>query len=780
MQSTRSQGGRPEKDYGEHLNYALSLCYNLRLDDAESALSEIIEKHPSACDAYSALALIRLMQGRPDTQREILRHALSINPSHYASLHQLAIVHYRASEFGEAYKQVKRALAQKSDSESSLLLASRVSLALSDSQESYQLAERVLRQSDGCNSQAANLMALALIAQNDPKRLCEELARSIVAGQGDEIKLYAAIHLITALQTESQYLDLCDERLSANPDNKFLRLLRAKLLATRGRHDECFPDLYYLLSLEQNNLIVLQSYAEALLIMKRYRESLEVYLRIAQINGTDPHILNQIGICYRGLGRFRSSEKAYWRSIRLNPLDACIIGNLGEATFRFGNHERALELYGIALNIRPVYKEVFYNKMLSFSVGNPDMIPVMRREAANFWSCYRNTHVNSETAATGLAGNGGQIAMPGNRRSRPSKLRIGILSSDIGNHCVSYFLTSFLRHYNKDRFHVELILCDRRYEEREQEICGYVDHAQSLDGLSEYDARNVIKRLNLDLIIECNGYTGGSGLSLLAERCAPIQCHYIGYHASTGLDTIDYFISDHHILSPSVTEQLSEKPLQLDRAWLAFSKFEEFPKAVSTATVNRPVLGFFGNSTKITDVTLQYWSALFQNCPHAILALKCLSYRDQYIVQNLLARIESVGIERHRIAMLEPTASWRDHLEYYNLIDYALDSTFWSSATTGFDALGMGVPLLAIQGDTIAARMSSSLVAHLGRHEWLATKPEDYARLGRQISSEFMEVRGQKRHLQAEVQHSSLFDGPDLARSLEKGLMQVTGNTSKV
>ena len=191
------------------------------------------------------------------------------------------------------------------------------------------------------------------------------------------------------------------------------------------------------------------------------------------------------------------------------------------------------------------------------------------------------------------------------------------------------------------------------------------------------------------------------------------------------------------------------------------------------ATVDQPLLGFFGNSTKITDLTLEYWSALFAECPQAILVLKCLTYQDPYIVERVVGRIERFGIDRARIAIIKPTSSWIAHMDYYNLVDYALDSTPWSSATTGFDALGMGVPLLAIQGETIASRMSSSLVFHLGRTEWIATSPSDYGRFGQKIAGEFMDVRQQKEILQAHVQNSSLFDGRSLARSLEATLLSI-------
>ncbi len=772
-----SHGEMNETGSAVALRHALDLCYTLRLKEAESALDAIISESQSTHDAYSALALIKLMQGLPDQQRGILEDVLTRNPDHYPSLHQLALVHYRAGRLGEAHSFIRRALLNKPDSEASLLLAARLSLNLGKYQEARHIAEKVLQSNDGWHVQASLLMSQALIQDRDPDELCQELVEEITAGKGNAVVLGAACQLITDKKAEEKHLQLCEQTLASYPDNTYLRLLRIKLLGAMGRHDDRFPDLYYLLSIDPDNLTVLHNLAESLLILKRHRESLQVYLRIARINGTDPQLLNQIGVCYRSIARFRSAEKAYWRSIRINPLDILIIGNLGEVKFRFGEFDRSLELYSLALNINPINKEIFYNKMLAYSVGSAEGLAEMRADAAAYWSIYRRAHGITESP---LPGGGRPLGVAADVPSAaPAKVRIGFLTSDIGNHCVSYFLSSYLRHYSKDLFEVELILCDRRYEEREREICGYVDHALTLEGLNEQKSRELIRDRCYDLIIECNGYTGGSGISLLAERCAPVQCHYIGYHASTGLDTIDYFISDAHILSTSVSEQLTEKPLKIDRAWLAFSAFDAFPRAKSLATVSQPLLGFFGNSTKITDLTLEYWSALFTECPQAILVLKCLTYQDPYIAERVVKRIEGFGIDRARIAIIEPTASWVAHMDYYNLVDYALDSTPWSSATTGFDALGMGVPLLAIQGETIASRMSSSLVSHLGRAEWIATSPGDYGRFGQKIACEFIHARQQKATLQDQVQSSSLFDGLSLAQSLEKALLHTLDSSRK-
>ena len=106
---------------------------------------------------------------------------------------------------------------------------------------------------------------------------------------------------------------------------------------------------------------------------------------------------------------------------------------------------------------------------------------------------------------------------------------------------------------------------------------------------------------------------------------------------------------------------------------------------------------------------------------------------------------------------------WREHLEHYNYIDIALDTTPWSSATTGFEALGMGVPLVAIRGSVMAARMGSSLLKGLNRHEWISDTPETFADIVAKLCEDLPRLRASKAKFQDEVLQSPLFDGQDLA-----------------
>lgn len=56
----------------------------------------------------------------------------------------------------------------------------------------------------------------------------------------------------------------------------------------------------------------------------------------------------------------------------------------------------------------------------------------------------------------------------------------------------------------------------------------------------------------IDVLVELNGHTMGSGLSLLAARLAPVQATWLGHWQSTGGLDVDYFLADAGTAPPDV------------------------------------------------------------------------------------------------------------------------------------------------------------------------------------------------------------------------------------
>jgi protein O-GlcNAc transferase len=300
-----------------------------------------------------------------------------------------------------------------------------------------------------------------------------------------------------------------------------------------------------------------------------------------------------------------------------------------------------------------------------------------------------------------------------------------------------------------------------------EQLFGLADGHLLLEGLPPDQARAAMRDRHYDLIVDTSGYTRGSGLPLLAQRCAPLQAHYIGYHATTGLATIDGFIGDGETAAPELQEQFSERLWRLPRPWLAYPIDTPFPKATPLMQTDRPVLGCFCQVGKISDHTLAIWAATLRRVPEAVLVLKDRGLQDEDMRRILEERLTARGVSADRVMLLAPVEEWTDHVDYYNIIDVALDTTPWSSATTGFEALGMGVPLVAFRGTAMAARMSSSLVRALGRNEWIGETAEEIATSVATLCADLPSLRQEKEARQQAALASVLFDGVDLCNSVQ-------------
>jgi predicted O-linked N-acetylglucosamine transferase (SPINDLY family) len=354
---------------------------------------------------------------------------------------------------------------------------------------------------------------------------------------------------------------------------------------------------------------------------------------------------------------------------------------------------------------------------------------------------------------------------------RDQRLRIGFLSAEIGSHVVASFLFSFLDHYDRDRFAVELFAASRRFDARASEMAELADHHWLLDGMDQGRARDLIRSRKLDIVVETSGFTADSAIDLLAERCAPVQCHYIGYHATTGLDTMDWFIGDAETVPEAFSPQFVEGLWRLPRLWLARRPEPTLPPAFSESRDPVAVLGSFNQLAKVREETLRYWAAALHAVPSSRLVLKDRSVADAQSCERIVKTLTGLGVDAGRISFLGHVGSWEEHMATYNQLDVALDTTPWSSATTGFDALAMGVPLVAIRGGCTAARMSASIVKGLGKPEWISETPDQFAAIVAGLCVDLPDLRASKQELRSRVLASPLFNGVELSRDLEHAFL---------
>jgi len=610
---------------------------------------------------------------------------------------------------------------------------------------------------------------LRLGRMEEARRSLEESASSLRRIRADLPDFVKSMWLLARVEQEAgnipRALEACEKGLALDPNHLPTLLTYSRMLAQQGQADGAMLWLMNALAVDPDNPRVLSMVGQALKEIGEPLQAIDLFRQALKLNPTLVETCFFLGACLSDLGLYGEAEAAFRKGLVSAPHDLDCRMNLASTLRNRGQMAEAVSIYHELLAEVPDAHGAFHNLMFTYSISDLVSPVEILTTAHHFWSGLAN----------GVEKGPSFPATPRSRRGAP---RVGLLSADIGNHVVGRFLDPLLRHHDRERCVLELVSMHRRYEQTSEELIALADGFHTLEGLPQAEGNARLRELDYDLIVDTSGFTRGGGLHLLSERCAPVQAHYIGYHATTGLPTIDWFIGDWETAAPELQVQFSERLWRLERPWLAYPSQACFPEATALMATDRPVLGAFCQVPKISETTLDFWSEAMRRVPDALLVLKDRGLQDPGVRTHLEKELADRQVEQGRLVFMPPTVEWSDHVDLYNVLDVALDTTPWSSATTAFEALAMGTPLVAIRGGRMAARMSSSVVKGLGRPEWVAETPDAFGAIVCGLCADLLMLREGKKERQQEMKNSALFDGPDLSRKVEEAFLAMINNSS--
>ena len=688
------------------------------IGEAEAVYEQFVASRNANTVAYTNLAAIRLDQGREPEAITLWHQALELRQDLPDTWFDLGNAMLRHREQGEASSCYERALALNPDHVGVLINLSSIALNQGDWARALACAERALAlQSDSAEA-ACNVASAHRLA----KRLEEAEA-------------------------------MARHALSLNPDLLAATTLLAGILHDRG--DAAAAVTLLRQSLQQGAAPASTHLAlgHLLRLQNRLQEAIVHYQQALALDDSLAEGWSGIAHCHFELHDTTRAIDAYRRQELLCPNEAQLAYNLGVALKHQGDLAAAAAAYADALRLKPDYELALHGLVytLNFAALQP-------MEAIAALGCqWSERHYPAEDRS------------PFEGRSLPlggGKLRVGFLSAEIGNHAVSFFLESFLRFYDRESLEVFLYESLEMASEHRFVLHQLVDGVRSVAALKNAEARQIILADQIDILVDTTACMRSSRLALLAERCAPIQCHYIGFHGSTGVPAVDYFIGDPEYTPPEFDHHVSETVWRLPRCFVAYQIPSNLP-ATSSGDPSQPLcLGSFNNLTKIGSDTLDLWVDVMRAIPDSRLLLKDSRCADLASRERLLRHLRREGIAPDRIELVDRVADWHAHMALYNRVDIALDTIPLNSGTTGFDALVMGVPLVAMRGNWMGARLTATMLKALGRPEWIADCRQSFVRILRDLAVDRAALAALKPQLRAQVLASELCDQQGLARDL--------------
>ena len=555
-----------------------------------------------------------------------------------------------------------------------------------------------------------------------------------------------------------------------------------------GRHDLAVDYIRRAMVLDPYNPAAYSNLGEAYRNLGQLDEALDAYRRALEIKPDLPEAYNNLGATLTELGRMEEAMTAYSDALRVRPDFAAAHYGLGVALAGLGQLDEAMAAYRRALELRPGYLNA-RNNLAAALTGQGrvrEAIAEYRRalelNPGHAW-VHSNLAYTLHLLPSDMHGDASeerrrwnrqfciplkQSILPHRNNHDPERrLRIGYVSPDFWDHVVGRNLLPLFRRH--DRSHFE-ILCysgvvrpDKMTDEFRRHSTVWRDALR----VGDEALADLVRQDHVDILVDLTQHMAGNRLPMFARKPAPVQASFAGYPESTGLETIEYRISDRYLEAGAVDEGAGsrEEVCLIDSFWCYD------PCGVDVEVNGLPAggsgsvtFGCLNNPCKVNEPALRLWARVLAKARDSRLVLLAGVGSQRQRTLDILGR---EGVEARRVEFVEFRPR-QEYLELYHRVDIVLDTFPYNGHTTSLDALWMGVPVVSLAGKTPVWRAGLSQLTNLGLPELIAYSEGDYARIAVELAGALPRLANLRATLRPRMQTSPLMDASRFTRQVEQ------------
>jgi protein O-GlcNAc transferase len=584
------------------------------------------------------------------------------------------------------------------------------------------------------------------------------VAGTLLARIVSEDPRHAGAHYVLGLLAlERDHLTEAQARFSAacelEPQNPGFLSNRAETLRCLGRLDEAIEGFELSLAFDEQ---LVESWFNLGLAHAARGSSLparHAFARAAALRPGDRKLEQRLARAHQELGELDAASELLQSRLARDPDDARSHAQLGVVQFHLGRHTEALASLRRSLALEPApetHSALLFQLMFASGVGALDL----REEARAFGKRYAPP----------------ELALPEATRNRvldpERRLKVGYVSAAFREHVTANVVLPLLRHHDRERFEIFCYASQASSDATTNTFRGVAEHFVDVVGLDDDQAAAQIARDEIDILVDLTMHMAGNRLQVFARKPAPLQLTWFAYPGTTGLDSIDYRISDVFLDPPNVGDELYvERTLRLpDSFWCWEPLLDELDSGPPPSLARGHVtFGCLNNFCKVTDETLELWCQVLRALPDARLLLLAPVGSARERVRERLSRL---GVSGDRVRFVAHQAR-RPYFELYREIDVCLDTLPYGGHTTSLDAFWMGVPVVTLVGDRLVGRAGLCQAHHLGLPELVATTSAELVERSVALARNFAKLSELRQTLRARLSASPLMNGPRFATQFE-------------
>lgn len=351
------------------------------------------------------------------------------------------------------------------------------------------------------------------------------------------------------------------------------------------------------------------------------------------------------------------------------------------------------------------------------------------------------------------------------------KIRVAFVTDFLRDHTVGKLFVSWVEKLNKERFEVDCYCfhgAEDRFAERFKNasrtfyraFAGPVALAEKLLA----DKPDVIVYPDIGMTPRLN--------VLAAARLAPVQCVAWGHPITSGLATIDYFLTSELMELAEADAFYSEKLVRLANLSVAYDKPVLPANLRDRRAFGLPEDRFLFLSPQALFKYLPQYDELFPKI--AKLTTRChfvfIANASQGVTEKFRLRIFSAftraGLDPKEFVTILPQLNYEAYLGLNRICDALLDTLSWSGGNTTLEGVGMGLPVVTCPSRFMRSRHTAAILQRLGLDELIAADEDDYVAKAARLAQDHSWCHALREKILAG--HGQLYGDEAAIRSLEE------------
>lgn len=621
---------------------------------------------------------------------------------------------------------------------------------------------RAILAKDARNPDATHLLGLISHQRGDHSGAVAQISAAIAMKPDKAVYHYNLGNALAARGRLDAAIDSFQAALKLDPARVTARTNLARAFSESGKHRQAVTEYRHLLQ-AQPSAAARNALARALI---RFADSDPAgapgYDEAAALlqqawDDADDAIATHLALahCHRQRNRWTEAAGHYQAALAQKPEDPAPHNELANCYNQLGRIPEAILQYRETYRLAPDFPEALASVLacLNYDPGcPPDHAAAEHRHwAERVAAPYYPKHPRFD-----------------NERGIERRLRIGYVSPDLRRHPVAAIFEPILAAHDRGQVDVTCYYNFAGEDVVTLRLKSLAEQWRPVAGIDDDALCAQIRADRIDILVDLAGHTMHNRLLAFARKPAPVQASWLGYFNTTGLATMDYFISDPWSSPADQDRYYVEQLLRLPHTRFCYQAPEYMPAVGPLPAATRGIVTFgcLNNLSKVNEKVLALWGEVLRAVPESRLLLQTAALDDAPNRLRFGKLCEKHGIAPDRLEM-RGFAPFNRVPESYAEIDIALDPFPFCGGMTSLEALWLGVPVITLPEAGLASRQSASMLMNLSLPALIAADPAQYVSRAAELARDLPRLAALRAGLRPRFAASPLMDYAGFARALE-------------